>query len=82
MGRIRHGRSIVATQTETLWTVARIADHLGVARHRVEYIIDSRGITPIGRAGIARVFDRRHVDRIGDELRGIEADREGASLGN
>ena len=26
---------------ETIWTVARIADHLGVQRHRVEYVLDS-----------------------------------------
>ena len=72
----------MATQSKTLWTVARIAEHLDLARHRVEYVIDSRGITPIGRAGIARVFDRRDVDLIAHELRRIEADREGVSLGN
>lgn len=72
----------MATQTQTLWTVARIAEHLDVARHRVEYVIDSRDITPIGRAGIARVFDRREVDLIAHELRRIEADREGVSFGN
>ena len=70
------------TLTDTLWTVARIAEHLEVARHRVEYVIDSRCIAPIARAGIARVFDRRDVDRIAHELRRIEADREGVSLGN
>lgn len=72
----------MATETRTLWTVARIAEHLEVARHRVEYVIDSRGITPIGRAGIARMFDRRGVDLIAHELRRIEANREGVSFGN
>ena len=72
----------MAPETETLWTVARIADHLEVARHRVEYVIDSRGITPIDRAGIARVFSPREVDLIGDELRRIDAHREEVSLGH
>ena len=72
----------MVTQTETLWTVARIAEHLEVARHRVEYVIDSRSIKPIDRAGIARVFDRRDVDLIAHELRRIEANREGVALEN
>ena len=72
----------MAPDTESLWTVARIAEHLEVARHRVEYVIDSRGITPIDRAGIARVFSRREVDLIGNELRRIDAHRGEVSLGH
>lgn len=63
----------------TLWTVGRIADHLGVPRHRIDYLISSRKITPLDRAGIARVFDAADVDRIAAELRRIDADREGVS---
>jgi hypothetical protein len=48
----------------------------------VEYVIDSRGITPLGTAGIARVFDRRDVDLIANTLRRIDAEREGVALGN
>lgn len=66
----------MATQAEQLWTVARIAEHLGVGRHRVEYVIDSRGVRPLGRAGIARVFDPRDVELIGHELARIHAQRE------
>ncbi|MCH7791343.1 MAG: hypothetical protein IID31_03570 [Planctomycetes bacterium] len=66
------------TKPVLLWTVARIAQHLKQSRHRVEYVINSRGITPIDRAGIARVFDGRDVDLIAHELRRIEADREGS----
>ncbi len=80
MGWTSTRRTIVATHTKTLWTVGRIAEHLKVARHRVEYVIDSRSITPIDRAGIARVFDRRDVDLIAHELRRIKADREGGSI--
>ena len=64
----------------SLWTVARIAEHLEVARHRVEYVIDSRGILPLDRAGIARMFGPRDVDLIAHELRRIGADREAVSL--
>jgi len=67
----------MASSQETIWTVARIAEHLGVTRHRVEYVIDSRGIRPLGTAGIARVFDPSDVDLIAHELRRIEAEREG-----
>lgn len=66
-------------QPETIWTVQRIAEHLNVARHRVEYVIESRSIAPIGRAGIARVFSRRSVDLIANELRAINSNRTGDS---
>lgn len=66
-------------QDDRLWTVARIADRFAVPRHRVEYIIDTRGITPRGTAGIARVFDAASADFIGQELRRIDAAREEAS---
>ena len=68
------------TKTDrTLWTVARIAEHLGVPRHRVEYLIDTRGIHPVDRAGIARVFDAGDVELIASALAHIEAEREGVS---
>ena len=62
-----------------LWTIGRIAEHLGAARHRIEYIIDTRRITPSGRAGIARVFDGSDVELIAEQLRRIDAQREEAS---
>ena len=58
-----------------LWTVTRIASRLGIPRHRVEYVIETRGITPIGSAGAARVYDSADVDRIGHEIRLIEGER-------
>ena len=65
------------SDSEPIWTVARIADHLGVARHRVEYVIDTRGIRPLGTAGIARVFDPSDIQLIRHEVARIEAGREG-----
>lgn len=64
----------------TLWTVARIASHLGVDRHRIEYLIDARGIKPIARAGIARIFAPADVDRLAREIVKINAEREGGAL--
>ncbi|MBX3322458.1 MAG: hypothetical protein KF757_05655 [Phycisphaeraceae bacterium] len=61
---------------DRLWTVARIAEHLRVPRHRVEYIIDTRRINPIATAGIARVFAPVDVDRVGVELGRIDVDRD------
>lgn len=66
------------SQEARIWTVARIAERFGVPRHRVEYVIDTRGLTPAGTAGIARVFDGATVEYIGQELRRIDAAREGA----
>lgn len=64
----------------TLWTVARIASHLGVDRHRIEYLIDAREIKPIARAGIARIFAPVDVDRLAREIEKINAEREGGAL--
>lgn len=54
------------------WTVARIAEHVGVPRHRVEYIIETRGIRPAAWVGHARVFEPVDVDRVRVELDRIE----------
>ncbi|MGJ8635581.1 MAG: hypothetical protein ACSHX5_01865 [Phycisphaerales bacterium] len=64
----------------TLWTVARIAAHLSVDRHRIEYLIDSRGIKPIARAGIARIFAPADVDRLKNEIERIDSQRQGGAL--
>lgn len=64
----------------TLWTVARIASHLGVDRHRIEYLIDARGIKPIARAGIARIFAPADVERLAREIEKINTEREGGAL--
>ena len=69
----------MSTET-TLWTVARIASHLGVDRHRIEYLIDARGIKPIARAGIARIFAPADADRLRVEIEKINTEREGGAL--
>jgi hypothetical protein len=61
---------------EPMPTVGIIAQRLGRPTHQVEYVIRTRHIEPIGRAGIARVFSDEAVERIGSEIRRIEAARE------
>jgi hypothetical protein len=56
-------------------TIGEIARRLGVASHRVEYVIRARGICPCGWAGNARVFSDEDADRIADELSRIQETR-------
>ena len=53
-------------------SVSQIARAAGVPRHRVQYLLTSRGIEPTGRIGQAVVFDATKVRRILSELRRIE----------
>ena len=61
--------------TPTLPTIGVIAQKLGEPLHRVEYVIKSRGIKPVGFAGNARIFSDAAVDRISSELQRIDRDR-------
>ncbi len=63
------------TQPETLLTVGEIARRLGQEVHRIEYVIRSRNIRPVGWAGHARVFRDADLDRIASEIRRIAEDR-------
>lgn len=69
----------VATEAPRLNTTGAIADRLGVAVHRIHYIIETRGIEPAAYAGRLRLFDREAVARIRHELNAIDARREGVS---
>lgn len=46
-----------------IWTASRIAEALAVPSHRVNYIIRSRDIRPLERAGNARVFGPEAVSQ-------------------
>ena len=50
--------------TPALMTVGEIANRLGVPLHRVEYAVLAHDISPVGRAGNARVFDDSALKRI------------------
>lgn len=67
-----------ASQIHTIGSIAR---QCGVAVHRVEYILRTRRIDPVGRAASVRLFDEEAVEQIASELRRIDADRAtGAAL--
>ena len=56
-------------------TVGEIARRLGEPLHRVEYVIRTRAIRPMGVAGNARVFGDEVVGQIADELQRIDSER-------
>ena len=56
-------------------TVGVIARRLQRPIHRVNYVIDTRGIEPIGKAGHARVFTEGAVEKIAAALESIDANR-------
>jgi hypothetical protein len=62
----------------SLLTPGRIADKLGVPLPRVIYVLATRPhILPAARAGILRLYDRRALAMIRDELNAIDARRNG-----
>ncbi len=49
-------------------TTGQIAKRYGVPRYQIDYIIESRGIEPVRRIGIVRLFSRDAQARIKDAL--------------
>jgi hypothetical protein len=70
---------MTATEVGRLWTVGAIAHRAGVGVHRVEYVIERIGVRPMGRAGIARVFDEQAVTIIEGEIERIDGQRKGVA---
>ena len=62
-------------------TVGEIARRLGEPVWRIEYLIRSRHIQPISRAGNARVFTDDDVHRIARELKRMDQERGGKRHG-
>jgi DNA-binding transcriptional MerR regulator len=56
-------------------TTGEMARQIGVAVHRVEYVIKSRSIQPVERAGTLRIFSEADRDFIAAELRRIDEER-------
>lgn len=59
-------------------TIGAICRRTAAPAHRVRYIIASRGLQPIGRAGIAWVYSEEQVEIIRAELKKIDA-KQGAA---
>lgn len=62
-------------ETPQALTVGVLARECGCEAHQIEYLIRSRQIEPIQRAGNLRVFAPEVVDMLKDELRKIEKRR-------
>ena len=69
----------VAIAAIYLLTVGVIADRLNEPLHRIEYILRTRNIRPSALAGKARVFAEEDIERIAEELRLIDAGKDGAA---
>jgi hypothetical protein len=67
------------TDTPQLRTPGVIAAELDAPLSRVLYVLRSRRIKPIGRAGVLRLYDRSAVDLVRDALHEIDQ-RQGAAL--
>jgi hypothetical protein len=76
--RSSEGRVVSSTAVHLL-TVGVIADRLSEPIHRIEYILRSRNVRPAGIAGTARVYDEEAIARIAEELRRIDARKDGAA---
>jgi hypothetical protein len=61
-----------------LRTAGVIAAELGQPLSRVLYVLRSRDIKPIGRAGILRLYDRSAVAAVASELSSIDQRHGGA----
>ena len=70
-----------------MFTVGELARRAGVPVHRVTYVIETRGIEPIGRAVQARVFSQEAAEQVLRELQQInrsrpeKADQSGSARG-
>jgi hypothetical protein len=61
-------------------TLGDIANQHGADKDRVRYIIKTRGIQPIGRAGHYRLFDQSASDAVGEVINEIDGKRIASEL--
>ena len=64
---------------QSMPTVGVISVELHVPVHRIEYVIRSRDIRPLARAGNARVFSDADVKIIAEELQRIRGRQRGST---
>jgi DNA-binding transcriptional MerR regulator len=63
--------------SEPIYAVGDLARQCGAPVHRILYIIRTRGIAPVGRAGNARLYDEAAARWVAGELQRIADDRQG-----
>jgi len=64
-----------------VWTLSQIASCLGQPHYRIDFILRSRKIEPVGMIGNTRVFHPDVLDRVERELELIEAGKTVATEG-
>jgi hypothetical protein len=67
----------MSSPVRSLPTVGEIARRLGEPVHRVEYVLRTRDIEPAGMAGNSRVYTEEDLARVAEELRLIDARKDG-----
>jgi DNA-binding transcriptional MerR regulator len=67
----------MTTSLPSALTIGEIVRRTECPLHRVRYIIESRGIKPTSRAGVANVYREADLKFIASELRRIDGDRKG-----
>ena len=66
---------LMSSSVNVVPTIGAIANRLGEPVHRIEYIIKTRSIQPVGRAGNCRVFSEDDVAFIAAEIRRIDSEK-------
>jgi hypothetical protein len=66
----------MANDTPQLRTPGVIAAEVDAPLNRVLYVLRTRNIKPIGRAGVLRLFDRAAVEMVREALREIDQRQE------
>ena len=60
---------------ESFLTIGEIARRLDCPTWRIQYFLDTRGIKPVCRAGVIRLFAPDVVDTLRAEIQSVEAKR-------
>jgi len=55
-------------------TMGVMAERLGVPIHKAQYLVKSRNIKPIERAGNLRIFDEKAIEKLQRELKRANRD--------
>ena len=71
----RVGKVSMPASAPSVLTVGEIIRRLNAPLHRVQYVIQTRDIQPVGRAGNVRIFSEADVSFIASELRRIDEER-------
>lgn len=65
-------------ETANFITAGTMAERLGVPIHKVQYVLRSRQIEPVGKAGVLRVYSEEQLAEVAANLDAIN-DRQGGA---